>query len=220
MRAVFSKNIAFVSKPRCGSTSVRLMLDRMMDEEAGDIRVDVAGEHEILHPHVTGPFLRNFIRTADVPDVEMNYFTVIRNPVSMLWSYYKYFQPDAWSRYNFSPNWDSEDLMEFEKWVCEGRIGANPAWLSLAPIWINTEDLSILSLEFYGCDSDGSFMLDRLFRIEEGEELRAWLSEVGGMETELIHTNKSIEETLPTIGENVLDKVRRTFRLESAMYGV
>ena len=41
MRVLFSKRLVALSKPRCGSTSLRRMLDPMMNSDAGDFAVDV-----------------------------------------------------------------------------------------------------------------------------------------------------------------------------------
>ena len=150
----------------------------------------------------------------------MKYFTFMRHPVDMLWSYYKFFKPDHQSKYTFSPGWESDNLMSFEKWICEGRLGANTNWLLHAPKWIKSNDLSVLALEFYACNQEGIPILDRIFQIENPTPCQEWLQEMTGKEVKLIHTNQSEQAERPEVGQEAIDKIRRTFRWECALYGV
>jgi hypothetical protein len=196
------------------------MLDKLTDPEAGDIQVNVAGELPPFHPHVTGPFLRSQLEQLDQDTSGMKMFTVIRHPVEMLWSYYKFFKPDTSSRYNFDNGWEFSQPMGFERWICEGKIPADQRWLDLAPSWIDTQTLSVLSLEFYACQRDGRVMLDGIFQVEHLRRMQDWIEEETGIKVELIHTNMSNSNPIPEIGDICTEKVRYVFPLESAIYNI
>ena len=110
--------------------------------------------------------------------------------------------------------------MDFENWICEGRLGAHPDWLLHAPKWISTEDLSVLALEFYACDRAGAFTLDRFFRLEEPDTYHSWICESTGLDLPLRHVNHSEASDLPSVGKEAIDRIRRTFKIESALYGI
>lgn len=220
MRLLFSKRIAFISKPRCGSSSLRRMLDPLVVPDAGDIAVDVAGRRPPFHPHMTAPYLQELLRTnyPEAPDLE--YFVTTRHPVEMLFSYYKYFQPDEHGRYNYQDAWAGRIGPSFEKWILEGRVGVNPEWLRLAPSNISPHDLSPLSLEAHGMDESGHLVVQQVFRIEEPEKIRAWLNEKAGREVSLPHINSTDKTSPPAIGVNALDKIREMLPLESEIYAI
>lgn len=220
MRVLFSKGFAALSKPRCGSTSLRRMLNPLMDLSAGDIGVNRGGKVPPFHPHVTAPYLKQLLRERDQDVEALDYIITVRNPVEMLWSYWKYFKPDLQSRYNFSTNWDASQPMGFERWLFEGRLSTNPAWAALAPEWISSKDLSSLSLEFRAMNRSGSLAVDAVFRIEEPEALTAWIEAKTGVRVRMRHTNRSRKAEMPPLGTEALDRIRTQLPYESALYGI
>ena len=220
MRVLFSKGIAALSKPRCGSTSLRRMLDPLMDKAGGDIAVNTGGAMPPFHPHITAPYLKQLLRERGHDPEALAWIITVRHPVEMLWSYWKFFKPDVKSRYNFAPKWDETAPMPFERWIAEGKLRANPDWAELAPEWISSDDLSPLSLEFRAMNRDGSLAVDEVFRIEEPERLAAWLEAKTGQKVAVKHTNRSREAALPAIGAEALARIRTLLPQESALYGV
>lgn len=214
MRLLLSKGFAALSKPRCGSTSLRRALDPFVDPAAGDLAVDRAGQKPPYHPHITGPALRAL---SGHPDLDM--IITVRHPVDMLWSYYKFFQPDENGRYSFHPLWTGAPGRSFEEWVQTGRIGKDPEWLRLAPKHITTSDLSPLSLEAHAFDHSGQ-PVARIFQVEEPAKLEDWLSNRLGAPVSLPKVN-STDGTKPApLGETALARVRRMFCWESDYYGI
>jgi hypothetical protein len=220
MRVLFSKGIAAISKPRCGSTSIRGMLDPFLDREAGDIAVNMAGQRPPFHPHMTAPYLRQVLEAQGHDAHALEYFVTIRHPVRMLQSYYRFFKPDAQGRYNFAPNWDGSIGMGFEQWVLTGRLGMSADWQGLAPEWVTTKDLSPLSLEACAMRRDGSMAVDHVFRIEDPDRICAWLSQKLGQRIEVRHVNRSEQIETAPLGYEALEKVRQMMPMESGLYAV
>lgn len=218
MRVLFSKGIVALSKPRCGSTSLRRMLDPLM--APGDIAVNSAGQLPPFHPHITAPYLRHVLRAQGHDPGRLTFIITVRQPLDMLWSYYKFFRPDGQSRYNFDPKWDESTPMPFEEWVMTGYLGANRKWLARAPDWISPNDLSPLSLEFRAMNRKGRLGVAQVFRIEEPEHLAAWLSARTGQEIKPQHVNRSRAGDRPPVGLEVLAKIRQMLPYESGLYGL
>lgn len=220
MRAILSRKLVAISKPRCGSTSLRRMLDRFIDPAQGDIAVDRAGTVPGLHPHITAPALRQELARRGVDLAGVTFIVTIRHPVDLLWSYYKFFKPDAACRYSFAEGWAGQIGMPFEDWVLRGRLNTNPAWAALAPGWISGQDLSALSLEYRAMTRDGVLAVDKVFRVERLDELAEWLSGHLGNKVDSRHVNSSTAEPPPRLGAGCLERVRAMFPWESAHYGV
>ncbi len=220
MRVLFSQGIIAISKPRCGSTSVRLILDQLVDPEKGDIAVDEAGQRLPYHPHHTAPYLKQLLRQANYDISEMTTIIFTRNPVDMLWSYFNYFKPDKLSRYSFHPRWNGIDLMEFEEWILRGRVGMDDGAFALAPNWINTQDLTPLSLEAHINTKQDHCDVDLIFRIEKIDDFMHWLNERTGEHLLPRHFNGSGASAVPTISSQSLNKVRQMFPMECEMYSI
>ena len=220
MRVLFSKKIAALSKPRCGSTSLRSMLDPLVDEKAGDIAVNVGGKRPPFHPHITAPFLKQVLKNKGHDPDELEYIITVRHPVSMLWSYYKFFKPDMESRYTFSPKWDEQNRMDFEAWVLTGRLKPFGKWWDLAPDWIRADDLSSLSLEFRAMNRNSELEVDHVFRLEEPEVLLSWIEGKIGRKIPMKHTNTSETAPLPDLGSETMAKIKQMFPYESDLYGI
>ncbi len=220
MRVLFSQGLIAISKPRCGSTSVRRILDRLVDVEKGDIAVDVAGQRPPYHPHHTAPFLKKILRQEGYNIDKMTTFIFTRHPLEMLWSYFNYFKPDKSSRYSYNSDWSSSDLMDFEDWIFRGRIGLHSGALALAPNWVNTSDLTPLSLEAHIETRDGGREVDLIFRVEAIDQFMTWLNERTGQQLATRHVNGSGASSLPAISPASLQKVRQMFPMECEMYSV
>lgn len=220
MRVLQSKKIVAISKPRCGSTSMRRMLDPFLDLEAGDISVNVAGERPPFHPHITAPYLEKLLKERGFDLEGYDYITTVRHPVQMLESYYKFFQPDAKSRYKFEDKWTGFGDLDFETWVMTGRLAMNSAWMAMAPDWVSQKDLSPLSFEARGLDRSGRNLIDHVFRLEEPEKLQAWIEEKVGAKVTIKHVNKSTQAPVTKLGTEALEKIRCMMPMESALYAI
>ncbi len=220
MRVLFSQKLIAISKPRCGSTSVRRMLDKLMNIEKGDIAVDVANQRPPFHPHHTAPYLKQLLVEQGYNIDGMTTFIFTRNPVEMLWSYYKFFKPDLTSLYNFSVGWNADNAMDFEDWIQKGRLGMNAGALALAPVWVSTSDLTPLSLEAHVETRNGQHEVDKIFKIEEIDKFGDWLKERTGQQLPVRHVNGSGASAVPSLSDDILAKVRQMFPLESQLYGV
>jgi hypothetical protein len=220
VRAILSRKLVAISKPRCGSTSVRRMLDRFVDPAKGDIAVDRAGTVPGLHPHITAPALRQVLAERGVDLAGVTFIVTIRHPVHLLWSYYKHFRPDAESRYSFSDHWAGSIGMSFEDWILRGRLYTNPEWAALAPAWISARDLSTLSLEYRAMTRDGALAVDKVFELERLDDMAAWLAGYLGAKVRSRHVNTSTAGPPPPLGTVCLERVRAMFPYEAAHYGV
>ena len=221
MRVLFSQKLIIISKPRCGSTSLRRMLDQMLDPSQGDFAVDVAGQNPPYHPHLSAPYLKQLLR-ADGHDVTiMTTIIVTRHPVQMLWSYYKFFQPDARSSYNYSPECDASTRIGFQDWVLTGSVGMEAGVMALAPTWVTECDLSPLSLEAHADSLAGTREVDGVFRIEAPLDLTNWLHQRTGRAFQMAHENNSTDrEKMPLLNGTALQKIRAMFPEESGLYRI
>jgi hypothetical protein len=220
MRVLFSKGIAAISKPRCGSTSVRRMLNPFLNRQAGDIAVNMAGQQPPFHPHITAPHLREVLEAQGHDACALEYFVTTRHPVEMLQSYYRFFKPDAQGRYNFAPDWDGHIGMGFEHWVLKGSLGMNPNWQRLAPEWVTTKDLSPLSLEACAMYREGNMAVEHVFRIEESGRICDWLSQKLGQPISARHVNQSELIEIAPLGHEALEKIRLMMPMESELYAI
>ena len=221
MRVVFEKNLVFISKPRCGSTSVRSALTKFIKQnypnsDSSDLIIDYRkGE---FHPHLTGAYLRKLLKAKYKEKANnLEYFTVTRNPLEMLRSYYLYFQPDTNSNYNYSQQYNSKKI-SFLDWLLTGKVGMGKEWKEFAPSWISTENLSPLSLEAHAYDKNNTNMLNHTFLIEEPKTLEYFLSNKLGKEIFLPHINQSKKETTEKIPDHILDLIKVQFPAESILY--
>ena len=96
----------------------------------------------------------------------------------------------------------------------------NANWDRLSPEFVSPSDLSPLSLEAHAMNSDGSFAVDHIFRIEEPQRIVDWVSNKTGKPVQLPRTNASDARSNPTIGTEALNKIRIMMPLESEMYAL
>ena len=112
MRLIRSRKFLYLVKPKTASTSIRAALDEHAPEV---IRWD-NGE-ECYHPnlsHVRG-WLEN--RQDDLTLEDLTIATSIRNPWSLMVSFFRHFQPDLSLRYSFDKNHDPDRLTTFHEWL-------------------------------------------------------------------------------------------------------
>lgn len=110
--------------------------------------------------------------------------------------------------------------MPYEDWVINGRLSMKPSWLALAPEWVSPRDLSTLSLEARAMNRDGSWAIDRIFKLEEIEVLADFLSERLGCEILHRHVNASVSADMPRLGKHAIECIRRMFPYETNEYNV
>lgn len=221
MRVLFSQKLIAISKPRCASTSLRKLLDPLVDPAFGDIAVDMAGEKPPYHPHHSAPYLKALLREDGYKIDDMETIIVTRHPLEMLWSYYKYFQPDVKSVYNYQQDkWDAERPMPFENWLVEGKVGMHPRAKEMAPEWIRTTNLSPLSLEAHILNRDGTSSVDKVFHVERLQEIADYIAARTGRRFLVQKTNSSRSEAIPAVGTEAIARVRELFPMECATYGV
>jgi hypothetical protein len=218
MRVLFHSKLALVSRPRCASTSLRRALDEHI--KVGDLRCDVAGENPPFHPHLTASHLKQILREHGQLKPSLLFFTTIRNPTSLLYSYWSYFRPDnSGFRYRFSKGWDSSNHMGFEDWVLHGSARFNPARFAYAPNWVSTRDLSHLSLEARAFNGN-TLDVDHVFQVENLRVAEAFLSDMLGARVNVGFVNQSNGGSATFLGNAALEKIRIMFPFESDFYNV
>ena len=220
MRVLLSHQLVAISKPRCGSTSTRLMLRRWQDPSAGDIVVDTSEQNPPFHPHITAPYLSDLLQERGVDMESMESFICIRHPINMLWSYWNFFMPDEKSAYNFSPNWDQSSRLPFEKWVNEGHVGMQKNWKIRAPDWISEKNLSPLSLEAHIEDRLGQRKVKKVFKLEELDVMVEWVSKIVGTRTNYPHLNAGSALKPPKLSSDTRAYIRSMFPSESEIYSI
>lgn len=215
MRILHSRKLIFISKPRCGSTSVRRFLDSLMVE--GDEKCDYANEfpsYPELHPHMSAPAVQSYLKSKKIDIRQYTTFTVIRNPLDMLWSYFK---PDINSNYYYSTEYNDKRLSNFNWWLQNGKVGIG-LWKSSCPPMITSNDFTPLSLEAHAYDELGKNCIDKIFKIEDIEVCVAWLTELIGEAANIPKINSSDSAQLPDNDKSILQGLIKQFPEESKIY--
>jgi hypothetical protein len=215
MRILHSKKLIFVSKPRCGSTSIRRLLDSKMKE--GDEYSDFGNENPRLHPHMSLPSIFEYITDTKGDCSDYQAFIFTRNPIEMLWSYYKYFKPDSNFRYNYNKNHNPTVLSSYNDWLLDGKVGIGE-WGKLCPSFISNTDFTPLSLEAHICDKDNNKADVQVFQLEALNRCSEWLSEIFNEKLEISELNKSEKSLIPPIEEDALARIVKCFPSESELY--
>lgn len=218
MRILHSKKLVFISKPRCGSTSLRRLLDSIC--EPSDLKVDFAGQYPGLHPHMTVQSIINFLNASDINVNEYKIFTVARDPLEMLWSYYNFFKPDENCNYNYSKDHNSASLMSFNCWLRNGKVGVVKNYNPRFEDFIKPNDFSPLSLNAHVCDEDGNVVVNSILKIEQPESIVSWLENQTGLRgIKLNKTNSSKSSSRPNISEDILYNLKKQLPLDFYLYG-
>lgn len=216
MRILHSKKIIFVSKPRCGSTSIRRILDKLF--VAGDEKCDVAGEIDGLHPHMTAPAIHCYLLNKGINISDYRTFTVARDPLEMLWSYHKFFQPDVNGRYNFDKYYIDKRI-DFETWLVTGKVGLGDSWKSFVPAHVSDTDLSPLSLDAHVLNENNINVCEKIFKMEDRTEIINWLKGCCDIAIDDLHVNSSKSIDAPVLSAKVVAKVRPMFKMDFELYG-
>ena len=227
MRVIFEKNLVFISKPRCGSTSVRRVLTKFIRKnypksDSNDLIVNKGGREDKLHPHINAPYLRELLKVKYKEKANnLKYFTVTRNPIEMLRSYYSFFKPDINSHYIYSKKYNGERI-SFLDWLSKRNGGGNAGSKrrKFAPSWISQKNFSTLSLEAFGFDKNNNNTLDHTFLIEEPKTLEYFLSNKLGEKISLPKINASEKTALKKIPDHILDLIKEQFPTESVLYNL
>ena len=220
MRVLFSKKLIFISKPRCGSTSVRRFLDKYLNPDYNDFAVDVAGRKPGYHPHITAPCLLNQLSQdfkIDFRDYKI--FTITRNPLDMLLSYYKFFKPDINGRYNYHPKYVG-GLQDLNQWLVSGRVEMVSSWMQNSPKFVNTTDFSPLSLEAHIMNHESHCCVTNYFKIEDISSIQEWLSDIMAEKITLPCINSSQVQPGLSIPNIALARIKKCFPLESEIYSL
>lgn len=215
MRILHSKKLIFVSKPRCGSTSIRRILNKLMTDD--DQKCDFSGQYDDLHPHMTAPSIHSYLTRHGIDISEYKTFTVTRNPLEMLWSYYKYFQPDINGRYNFNEK-HIDKLVSFDNWLMEGEVGLGSVWKEFVPSYISEQNLSPLSLDAHVLNKSGKNVCDKIFKMEERADILKWLESYCGIKIDDAYVNSSHYKEIPVISDEIKNKLRANFKLDFELY--
>lgn len=217
MRILHSKKIIFISKPRCGSTSLRRLLDSI--SEPGDLKVDFAGQYAGLHPHMTAQSIINYLDSLGISHQEYKFFTVARAPLEMLWSYYNFFKPDNRCNYNYSDQYDGLNLMSFSHWLNFGKVNLVRNYNPFFEKFINPNDLSPLSLNAHVCDEKGNIIVDKVLKIENQEGIVSWLENASGTSgLNLLKSNSSKSSDMPHVNDEILSRLKKQLPLDFSIY--
>ena len=226
MRILDNQQLIYISKPRCGSTSLRKILDQYSGQ-APLYCWDVANEHPIFHPHITAPALLNYLADTSPDRLAYKLFTVIRDPLKMLYSYFKFFKPDINMRFNFEDNYCPDQCCDFVAWLRVGCVPSSPLWLPHGPRSIDVSNFSPLSIEAHALNESSSCLIHHIFQIENPSSITAFLARSLRLSElpKLISINHSenitLEDVIPDCdqGDDILDRLVKSFPFESHLYG-
>ena len=216
MRILHSRKLIFVSKPRCGSTSVRRTLSKLM--VSGDVGVDTPNHDLRLHPHMSAPAIHAWLRERGVDPNSYTTFIITRNPFDMLWSYYNFFLPDMKSRYNYSRDYDDKNIMPFLEWLESGRVGVGKYWEKFLPRHVRTTNLSPLSLEAHILNENDISFADEVLKIEDVSRCEEFLRDQLGKKVEIPRANGSGASNICHIPSDIREKIAEDFPMETRMY--
>jgi hypothetical protein len=217
MRILHSKKLIFISKPRCGSTSIRRLLDSKMVN--GDEYSDYGNENPRLHPHMSLPSIMEYLADTKGNCSDYQAFIFTRNPLAMLWSYYKYFKPDNNFRYNYNKDHNPDIISSYHDWLLNGKVGIGE-WGKLCPSFISNTDFTPLSLEAHICNSENRKLNVKIFQLEKINECSEWLSDFFNEKLNVAELNKSERSMIPPIEGDALARVIECFPLESKLYNL
>jgi hypothetical protein len=182
-----------------------------------DIKCDVANTLEGLHPHMTAPAIANYLNSKGYNPSNYKFFTITREPLEMLWSYYKFFEPDLNSRYNFQSRHEAK-LALFEDWLLNGRVGLCRLWMGFVPPYVSDKDLSPLSLDAHVLDASLVNYCTKIFKFEDRKMILEWLSKVFGETISDKHVNISNNITFPKLHSETVIKLQEQLRMDFEFY--
>jgi len=168
---------------------------------------------------MSAPAVANYLKSKGIDIGEYQVFTITRNPVEMLWSYYNYFRPDINSNYNYSPKYKSAQLSDFEYWLEHGHVGIG-LWRKYCPEYITDTNFTPLSLEAHANDHKNNNLINKVFKLEELSECQLWLEKHLGMSVDIGLHNGCKSTKTPVVSLDRLNKLKQNFKHESSLYNL
>jgi len=165
MRISHKHKFIFLSKPRCASTTIRLILDPFSDV--------LSSSTPPFHHHTTALVLKTYFDKAGWKWEDYFVFTTVRNPWEMIVSYYTFFKPDINGLYNFEQKRDGfyyqpDKLATFNDWVISATTYHRLAYLNgdyIYNSWV--KGFSKLTLSNTINDANGISLVNRILKVEE-----------------------------------------------------
>jgi hypothetical protein len=163
LRISHKNKFVFISKPKCGTTSVRKLLDNHSDVYSSD--------KYPFHHHTTAYELKHLFSKLGWDWNSYYRFATVRNPWDMIVSFYFYSKPDKNGNFWYQKNiYDSENLMEFNEWVVDGKKTYHNLIFNqdgTIDKHIMRRDFSALTLEKYIKDPWGNIIVSKVVKTEE-----------------------------------------------------
>ena len=165
MRISHRFRFVFLSNPKCGSTTIRKILDKFTDLG------DSPDKPPPYHPHTKAQEIQELFQEEGWDLSKYWVFTTIRNPWSRMVSYYHYGRWDL----NFRPFWDklhdeeSALKISFRDWIINWAEWQAPNWM-----------FDRQPLEKFCCDEKGNLLVNQIIPIEKiDQELPLLLDRLG-----------------------------------------
>jgi hypothetical protein len=217
VRILHSKKLIFISKPRCGSTSMRRFLDIQM--LPGDEKCDYAQQYPDkpeFHPHMSAPAVDSYLANKGIDIREYTTFIITRHPLQMLWSLFNYFKPDINFEFTFSQNYNGVHLAKFENWLEHGYVGIGQ-WGVFCPDYITNQNFSPLSLEALSNNQSDINLINKVFKLEDLDDSTHWLGSFFD-QVDIGTLNGSMSENMPEVSNDILRELYKQFPKEAKMY--
>lgn len=180
MRISHKYKVVFLSNPRCGSTSVRKMLNTYCDVFSQDTGP--------FYHHTTASDLKKTFEQQGWSWEEYYKFCVTRNPWDRMYSAYKFGQispKSVWHRIG-------SEVKDFEGFI------KHPETFSQA----------LRDLDYFTKNDEGELLVDKILRLEElNETLPLLLKECGVPVEHVLHVNSS-DTRLPFWIKRIFEKVK------------
>lgn len=199
MRISFRHKYIMFDIPKSASTSVNFALrtisECILDGNGGVKHIQVTDYEQFLEPLFQrryGPGIDDFERIA-----------VVREPVDMLRSYFKYLR---------RPGVENPGHVDHHR---------NTIDVDFADFLVNACTVGVKGLarpSGFVADRNGQIGIDALFSFARLDALSAHLSQRSGTQIDIPFQNVSPESRLSDLGADVLDMVRDTFAADFALY--
>jgi hypothetical protein len=145
VRVIHKSRLVFLSNPRCGSTSVRRVLDPFSDVKSG--------KQPPLKNHMNAAALKSYFDSMGWIWTDYTSFTTIRNPWSRVVSCYSYGTNTSNSVWRKRVESAAGDFEEFVRRLPNYNVTAHQRTLRV-------EDFAFSA-------DDGKQLVDRIFRVED-----------------------------------------------------
>jgi len=153
MRISHKHKFVFLSKWKCGSESIREMLNPYTD-------VFPCQKYPYYH-HTNARLLKNHFDSQGWDWNDYFVFISIRNPWEMLVSLYFYGLPDEEGKYYWDRHWD-----QIEKDIYIPRQRIIPDTIISFDEWIKNYDLNRFTLEYFAYSKKGDNLVDYFIKLE------------------------------------------------------